>query len=120
MVFTTTEKKDGQGLATRGDGTATSMTDPGLVAVSGSVEGGTFRHKAAHFEWLVEVGARFGLGFDELGKRKHGSPATLHFCDKLYEIYGSDDLSTSLGARADTRHPWLRGAAASDSEGGGH
>jgi pyrroloquinoline quinone (PQQ) biosynthesis protein C len=78
--------------------------DPSIVSTSGTVEGGVYSNRAAHFEWLCDVGKGLGLRFDDLGKRKHGSEATLHFCDKLYEIYGSDDLSVSLGASFAIEH----------------
>jgi len=76
----------------------TSGVDPEIVSVEGSVDGGTFRFKAAHFEWLVNFAEPLGLTFNDIGKRKHGNPATLFFCDELIRIYGSDDFSTSAGA----------------------
>ena len=78
--------------------------DPSVVSVQGSVEGGVYSHRAAHFEWLLDVGKPLGLGFEDIGKRRHGSEATLHFCDKLYEIYGSDDPSVSIGASFAIEH----------------
>ena len=45
-----------------------------------------------------------GLDYEDMGKRRHGTAATLHFCDKLYEIYGSEDLSVSLGASFAIEH----------------
>jgi hypothetical protein len=72
--------------------------DPELVSTEGTVDGGTFRFRAAHFEWLLGVGECLGLGFDDMGKRKHGRPSTLHFCDELARTYGSDDGPFSEGA----------------------
>jgi hypothetical protein len=72
--------------------------DPEVVGVEGTVDGGTFRFKAAHFEWLLFFAKPLGLTFNDLGKRKHGDPATLFFCDELIRIYGSDDFSTGAGA----------------------
>ena len=72
--------------------------DPELVGVEGTVDGGTFRFKAAHFEWLLFFAKPLGLTFNDLGQRKHGDPATLFFCDELIRIYGSDDFSTAAGA----------------------
>ena len=46
--------------------------DPDLVSTEGTVDGGLFRFRAAHFEWLLAVGETLGLGFDDLGKRGHG------------------------------------------------
>jgi hypothetical protein len=31
-----------------------------------------------------------------MGKRKHGCPSTLHFCDALRVLYGSEDHETAL------------------------
>ena len=47
--------------------------DPDLVATEGTVDGGRFRFAAAHFEWLLRFAAPLGLGFDDLGKRRHGT-----------------------------------------------
>ena len=78
--------------------------DPNIVSTTGTVEGGVYSNRAAHFEWLCDVGHSLGLQFEDLGKRRHGTKATLHFCDKLYEIYGSEDLSVSLGASFAIEH----------------
>ena len=78
--------------------------DPSVVSVAGSVVGGVYNHRAAHFEWLCDVGESMGLSFDDLGKRKHGSESTLHFCDELYRIYGSDDPNVALGASFAIEH----------------
>lgn len=65
---------------------------------AGSVEGGTFRFRAGHFEWLAEFAGALGLSWSEIGKRKHGNESTLAFCDALTTWYGSDDESTAAGA----------------------
>lgn len=72
--------------------------DPELVATEGTVDGGTYRFRAAHFEWLCAVGEGLGLGFADLGKRRHGRPSTLHFCDELQRLYGSEDPQIAEGA----------------------
>ena len=72
--------------------------DPELVSTEGTVDGGTFRFRAAHFEWLLAVGQGLGLGFDDMGKRRHGRPSTLHFCDELQRLYGSEDGQVAEGA----------------------
>jgi len=100
VVFKPQEKKTAE-LAREA---AAKGFDPSVVGVTGSVEGGVFSHRAAHFEWLCDVGKDMGLSFDQLGKRRHGSEATLHFCDALYRIYGSEDLSTALGASFAIEH----------------
>ena len=72
--------------------------DPELVSTEGTVDGGVFRFKAAHFEWLLRIGEQLGLEFIDLGKRRHGTSATLFFCDELERIYGNDDPSIAEGA----------------------
>ncbi len=72
--------------------------DPELVSVEGTVEGGVFHFRAAHFEWLLRISSKLNLGFNDLGKRKHGNHATLFFCDELARIYGSEDYQTSQAA----------------------
>ena len=75
-----------------------------LLATEGTVDGGRFRFGAAHFEWLLRFAAPLGLGFDDLGKRRHGTAPTLHFCDELLEVYGSEDASTAEGASYAVEH----------------
>jgi hypothetical protein len=72
--------------------------DPDLVSTEGTVDGGTFKFKAAHFEWLLRIGEVLGLTFHDMGKRRHGTPSTLFFCDELARIYGSDDPHIGEGA----------------------
>ena len=72
--------------------------DPELVSTEGTVDGGIFRFKAAHFEWLLAVGEALGLGFHNLGKRKQGQPYTLKFCDELIRLFGSEDDRLAEGA----------------------
>ena len=71
---------------------------------SGSVEGGTFFFRAAHFEWLAAFAQQLGLPFHEIGKREHGTPATLAFCDALMTWYASADRSESTGASHAIEH----------------
>lgn len=72
--------------------------DPELVSTEGTVDGGICRFQAAHFEWLVGVAEGLGLSYADIGKRKHGSPTTLHFCDELIRLYGSADPQIAEGA----------------------
>ena len=72
--------------------------DPALVSTEGTVDGGKFRFQAAHFEWLLRFGQSLGLTFEDMGKRRHGSRSTLHFCDELFRLYGSDDYNEAMGA----------------------
>jgi len=72
--------------------------DPALVSTTGTVNGGRFRFEAAHFEWLLRFAQPLGLTFDDLGKRRHGTPSTLRFCDELFRLYGSDDYNEAMGA----------------------
>lgn len=77
---------------------ADRVGDPELVATEGSVDGGRFHFRAAHFEWLTGIAAKAGLDFDDIGKRRHGTSPTLHFCDELIRLYGSADYMTSQAA----------------------
>jgi len=72
--------------------------DPELVSTEGTVDGGTFRFRAAHFEWLLAVGQGLGLTYDDMGQRKHGRPYTLHFCNELQHLYGNENGQVSCGA----------------------
>jgi len=72
--------------------------DPAVVSTEGTVDGGKFRFQAAHIEWLVRFGQPLGLAFDDIGKRRHGTPSTLRFCDELFRLYGSDDYNEAMGA----------------------
>ena len=78
--------------------------DPELVATEGTVDGGRFRFGAAHFEWLLRFAEPIGLGFDELGKRRHGTASTLFFCDELVRLYGAEDPSVAEGASYAVEH----------------
>ncbi len=72
--------------------------DPELVSSEGTVDGGTFRFRAAHFEWLLQIARKLGLSFNDVGKRRHGTDATLYFCDELVRLYGSENYRTSQAA----------------------
>lgn len=72
--------------------------DPDEAGTEGSVEGGTFHFATAHFEWLYQLAQRLGLGFDEIGKRRHGTRATLFFCDELIRLYGHENYAISQAA----------------------
>jgi hypothetical protein len=72
--------------------------DPALVSTEGTVDGGTFRFQAAHFEWLLRFGQPLGLTFNDMGKRRQGTPSTVFFCDELFRLYGSDDYNEAMGA----------------------
>jgi hypothetical protein len=81
------------------------MNELGVVFTpSGSVEGGTFVFRAGHFEWLAQFAGVLGLSWSEIGKRRHGLPATLAFCDALTQWYGSEDESTAAGASFAIEH----------------
>src|SRR5690606_5733235 len=54
--------------------------------------------RAAHFELLLRTAKSFGLGFRDLGKRRHGSAATLFFCDELIRLYGHEDYAVASAA----------------------
>jgi len=73
-------------------------SEGGLVGTEGTIEGGTFRFAAAHFEWLLRMVSFFGLGFNDVGKRRNGTPSTVFFCDELSRLYGSEDPHIAMGA----------------------
>jgi hypothetical protein len=79
-------------------GAAGGDIDAQLVGTEGTVDGSTFRFPAAHFEWLLRMISHVGLSFEDVGKRRHGTPSTLFFCDELSRLYGSDDPQVGLGA----------------------
>lgn len=83
---------------------ATADADPGLVATEGTVDGGRFRFGAAHFEWLLRFVRPLGLDFDDVGKRRHGTPSTIFFCDELLEVYGAEDAALAEGASYAVEH----------------
>jgi len=72
--------------------------DPEVVSTEGTVDGGICRFRAAHFEWLIAVAEGLGLHYEDLGQRKHGRPTTLHFCDELQRLYGSEEPDIAEGA----------------------
>jgi pyrroloquinoline quinone (PQQ) biosynthesis protein C len=78
-----------------GAGRVADGVDPEIVSTEGTVEGGAFRFKAAHFEWLLHMAEKLGMGFNDIGKRHHGTQSTLFFCDELARLYGSEDYMTS-------------------------
>ena len=80
------------------------LGDPELVSTEGTVDGGVFHFSATHFEWLIQVARPLGLEFGELGKRRLGWPSTVHFCDELARLYGSEDPDIGEGASFAVEH----------------
>ena len=80
------------------DETLDAATSPDIVSTEGSVEGGQFRFKAAHFEWLYRMAQKLELKFTDIGKRHHGTESTLFYCDELTRIYGNEDYLISQAA----------------------
>jgi hypothetical protein len=72
--------------------------DAELGSSEGSIEGGTFHFRAAHFELLVRMARQFGLRFENLGKRRMATPATLQFCDELLRLYAHEDYAIAAAA----------------------
>ncbi|MBC7475926.1 MAG: hypothetical protein H7263_16710 [Candidatus Sericytochromatia bacterium] len=72
--------------------------DPELVNTEGTIDGGVFKFRAAHFEWLLGFAKPLNLEFKDIGKRKHGTQSTLHFTDELERLYGNADFSIGAGA----------------------
>jgi hypothetical protein len=81
------------GVAAGGSG-----SDPDRAGTEGSVQGGVFHFEAGHFEWLWATARHVGLAFGEIGRRRHGTPGTLHFCDELVRLYGSESYEVSQAA----------------------
>ncbi len=79
-------------------GQTVDETDPNAVPTEGTVNGGKYRHTAAHFEWLLKFAEPLGLGFEQIGKRSMGTDSTIHFCDALSEWYGNEDACVGAGA----------------------
>jgi pyrroloquinoline quinone (PQQ) biosynthesis protein C len=90
VVFKPTKKKTQEDVS--------SDVEQDIVQDEGTVDGGTFFFKAAHFEWMLRMISHVGLTFNDVGKRRHGTPSTLFFCDELSRIYGSEDTHVALGA----------------------
>jgi hypothetical protein len=80
------------------------LGDPELVSTEGTVDGGVFHFSATHFEWLINVAKPLGLEFGELGKRRVGWPSTVHYCDELARLYGSEDPDVGEGASFAVEH----------------
>lgn len=81
------------------------MNELGVTfARDGSVDGGRFRFRAAHFEWFADFASAVGLDWSQVGKRRLGTPSTLAFCDALMEWYGAEDESTAAGASYAIEH----------------
>ena len=72
--------------------------DTDLGSASGTVEGGTFHFRAAHFELLVRTAQGLGLCFDDLGKRRFATQPTLLFCNELIRLFGHDDYAIATAA----------------------
>lgn len=77
---------------------ARSGFDPDRLGTEGTVQGGIFHFEAAHFEWLWTIARSLGLGYDEIGRRRHGTRPTLFFCDELNRLYGGDAYAVSQAA----------------------
>jgi pyrroloquinoline quinone (PQQ) biosynthesis protein C len=72
--------------------------DAELGSTEGTIEGGTFHFRAAHFELLVRMARQFGLEFADLGKRRYGTGSTLFFCDELARLYAHEDYLIAAAA----------------------
>ena len=77
---------------------ASGRYDPDHSTTEGTVQGGVFRFEAGHIEWLWSIAKHLGLTFDEIGRRRRATPATLHFCDELIRLYGGESYEISQAA----------------------
>lgn len=103
VIFNPSKKETAESIQKRADNPE-EEGDPALVSTRGSVDGGNFRFKAAHFEWLLAFGGPLGLSFNEMGKRRHGTKSTLFFCDELARIYGSENFNVGAGGSFAVEH----------------
>jgi hypothetical protein len=76
----------------------TAGEDAELGGTSGSIDGGTFRFRAAHFELRVRMAEGLALRFEDLGKRRFGTASTLFFCDEIVRLYGNENYATAAAA----------------------
>ena len=90
VVFKATKKQS--------DNSSPSDLEEDIVQEEGTVDGGAFYFRAAHFEWMLRMISHVGLTFNDVGKRRHGTESTLFFCDELCRLYGSEDTQVGLGA----------------------
>jgi hypothetical protein len=104
VVFRSGRTTPRSAVVPTGEDEVERLGDPALVSTEGTVDGGTYHFSAAHFEWLTKVAEPLGLGFQDIGKRRHGWPSTLHFCDELARIYGSEDPDVAEGASFAVEH----------------
>ena len=99
MIYRRTERRRPRPPATIDEESKDREGDPELVSTEGTVDGGIFRFRAAHFEWLLAVGEALGLGFRRPGQAQaRAGPTTLQFCDELQRLYGSEDDRIAEGA----------------------
>lgn len=91
VVFSTLKEMDNAG-------DKQSDIDSELVSTEGTIEGGIFHFRAAHFEWLLHIANALGLAFNDVGKRQQGTASTLFFCDELIRLYGGSDYMISQAA----------------------
>jgi len=75
-----------------------AANDSEILGTTGSVEGGTFRFKAAHFEWLVDFAKPLDLKFEQLSRMESATAGTRLFCSELERLYGGEDANVSSGA----------------------
>lgn len=89
---------NGKGTKGEKETSSVELNETTNMETTGSVQEGVYKFEAAHFEWLLKVGAAVGLSFGDMGKRKHGTEQTLYFTDTLYKLYGSDNDVVSIAA----------------------
>ncbi|WP_250655680.1 hypothetical protein [Alkalimarinus coralli] len=91
-------KKNPQQTHSEGDQPALTKDERDFGDIEGSIEGGNFHFKAAHFELLNRMASHLGITFEQLGRRQFGTQKTLFFCDELIRLYGAADYATSTAA----------------------
>jgi len=93
MVNSTTEvaRRGARSILANEIGVAIDMDE-------GDADGGTFLHKSAHLNWLMEIGDMLGIDSRTLGRWALGTEATQRFLTQLEEVYGSRDSNIGSGA----------------------
>ena len=69
-----------------------------ILSTKGTIQGGIYKHEAAHFEWLLKVAKYLDLNYNDLGKMKHANKETIFFINQLEKLYGSPDDLEAIAA----------------------
>lgn len=70
--------------------------DPDDIANFGTVGGGKFKFKAAHYEWLVDTGEAVGLKFNQMSISLDRNKVMLESEYKMFQRYDKNKSYTSI------------------------